>query len=81
MKHDDKVKILRAFSEKERRKRAAPLLSCNFELTVPQRSVTTSLKALRHRVIILGGGNRMGKSTWLSALCVCLIYGYWILPT
>jgi hypothetical protein len=20
----------------------------------------------------------MGKSTWLSALCVCLIYGYWI---
>lgn len=77
MSRQAKIKYLRALQERERRARAAPLLPGNVEQSEPQRAVD---RAYRNgaRIVVLGGGNRMGKSWKLAALLACLIYGYWI---
>lgn len=78
MKRDDKIKLLAALSEKDRRAREAPLLQQSIKLTAPQRTATDALQSQQYRIIVLGGGNRMGKSHWLAATTICLAYGYWI---
>lgn len=78
MNRKEKIKLLKAIKEKERRQRHAPLLHSNMELTVPQLAALDALRDSQYRIVVMGGGNRMGKSHMLAVLTVCLVYGYWI---
>jgi hypothetical protein len=75
---EEKIQYLRALHEKARRQREAPLLHGNVELSEPQRRAVEALKSGDYRLLVLGGGNRMGKSFMLAALLVCYVYGYWL---
>ena len=61
-----------------RRRRAAPLLKANIDLTEPQEAAIEALRNEAYRIVIMGGGNRMGKSFTLALVLVCMTYGYWI---
>jgi hypothetical protein len=75
---NEKIRLLKALRERDRRRRMAPLLSSNTELSAPQQAAIDALRDSANRIVILGGGNRMGKSHLLALLLVCLVYGYWI---
>jgi hypothetical protein len=74
----DKIRTLKALQEKERRQRSAPLLQANCKFSDPQRDAIRALQSREFRILVLGGGNRMGKSHLLAVFLVCLVYGYWI---
>ena len=78
MDRNEKIELLQALQERERRRRIAPLLHGNFKLTKPQRDVVEAWKSGQWRIIVFGGGNRAGKTTLLAVILVCLLYGYWI---
>ncbi len=78
MNRDETIQILRAHKERERRRRDAPLLMDNVVQSAPQLAVDEAFRSGKYRIVILGGGNRMGKSWKLANLLVCLTYGYWI---
>jgi hypothetical protein len=75
---NEKIRMLQAVKEKERRQRDAPLLHANVDQNSPQTDVDAAYKGGDKRIVVLGGGNRSGKSWKLAALLICLIYGYWI---
>lgn len=78
MKRSQKIRLLKAEQERERRRRAAPLLHGNLDLTEPQTAAIAALRDEAFRIVVMGGGNRMGKSFTLAVVLVCMTYGYWI---
>lgn len=75
---DEKIKILLAVQEKDRRKRAAPLIYYR-----PHGGQERAHQAMRRkRIVIVVAGNRYGKSHWAAAETVAHCYGYrpWEVP-
>jgi phage terminase large subunit-like protein len=74
----DKIALLRALDEKERRRKAAPVL----QYQPHQRQVAVHESIERHRIVVLTAGNRFGKSHCGGAQATAWRLGYkpWEVP-
>lgn len=75
---DQKVRLLEAIQERQRRQKVAPLFY--YQPHAGQQRTHTAL--VQHRVVIVTCGNRWGKSHLNAAECIAHLYGYrpWLLP-
>jgi hypothetical protein len=75
---EKKLQLLIALEEKRRRTRQAPLLHW---APHPKQEIAFE-KTREKRIVVVGGGNRSGKSTILAARAIALAYGYhpWEVP-